>query len=112
MPWNRLILEDAAKEVEVTIDVKIDPLCNVDGSLNYHGNVRYRAERGHDKLYPMRVLTTGEVEWHPDLADSFLKIHGEMIHPNTVFRFHDPDEKQPQGYDYDLTITNFDKLVM
>ncbi len=107
MPWNRLILEDDAREIEVTIDVKVDPLGIIDRSLNYHGNVRYRAKRGHDKLFPMRVLTTGEVEWHPDLEDSSFKIHGEMLHPNSVFHFHDPDEEKPDGYTYELTIRNF-----
>jgi hypothetical protein len=109
MPWNRLILEDDKREVEMTIDVRVNSLGDVDPILTYYGAVRYRVRRGSDTIYPFRVLADGQLEWHPEYEDSLFKIHGEMIHPETVFVLHDQDEDRPQGYTYDLKITNFSR---
>lgn len=105
MPWNRLILKDDKEGVEITIDVKVNHLGDVDGALSYHGYARYDA-RGNQN-YPFRLSTDGEVDWGPEYSDSNLQIHGEMVHPDSMFSMHDEDEDRPQGYDYKLRIVNY-----
>lgn len=106
MPWNRLNLADEDAGVEVTIDVKVNHLGDIDPAISYHGYARYHA-RG-NRNYPFRVTPDGGIDWGPGYSDSNLKVHGEMVHPSTTFPMHDNDVDEPKGYDYRLRITNYD----
>ena len=87
MPWYRCELEDANREVTITLDVLANAEGVADRALIFYGY--YRDNRQADN-WPMAVTYDGNVDWGS--ASSFvstLPIHGAKITRGAVIRYVD-----------------------